>query len=698
MTAKTILKAEYLFEIGQPGAFFDYMTRPGAGYYLVPSAQDGSHVYWYDYVTDGNVQLSPALKGVLLSPVYDNPFVDESLANYGTPDPAKFTLCEAPPLRKQCLFMFDGTPNVQTSITSTITLPAAPYIYLYLRRPISPPDGQLVSALKWQFSFGGGYMLEWTAQYNPVLYHDGTAISHFVISPEERMAFFYAKDTIFQITNVMSTLQIASSAFGGTWVIQNTGELPAAVYGLSGFGGQWISNVSALAMVTSGYCISPWIDFQYNFDDADLIADVFPPSSKQAPGTAATVTIEASSGTMKQFRITLTGDGAHSPLIQGVSLKFPPAFGSPNPRVSYDFTPCIDWQQSPPQEDFGLDFVARQVSLDVLPDIHVTGAVYSFYELISLCNGQVPFRYSIGYRYTDDTTTTVQRMTGFLSFRENPIQIGDLNRLRLRGKDRWKELQEHTLSAPPCLQAMSVFAAIQEIASYAGVNPSDVIYDHTGTDPNSIYLDDPGNEYVNPPWLPQVGAKAADVIRHICQTKGFFASFTPAGQLYVTGNRFYAGLQGAYTILPTTDPAAALTKLQIRYDHEGIVNGVMGEGIGPDGQRIRYSLVDWPSITDIDSPNYIGYPAIDYISIPDCLTAASVEQAVTARYNERRAGFPWYELTGDYHSNLWQIQPTMQIAVEDQEGHSHYLLVIQMRQTLGLKYMEPTIVGEDRSI
>jgi hypothetical protein len=698
---KQVVGTDNHFYIGSPNVYFPFMTAPGAAKYLVPTEQQGTHQCWYDYATDGNVTLSQELKGVVLTPATE--FVDMDTAHFTSTGRDALTLVTPPNnIHNKYIGMVDNTANTTTEVASDYNLPASPSILLDLVRQPTPPVGQDMTQLRWQFCFGGGYVLDWTSSFFPALWHDGEIISQFVIPNEDKMKFFFAQETLFQLNNKLGQLTITSNAFSGTWVVNGVGDIPSAPFTVIGGGGQFWFNVSALTFQTSGYLITPWVEHSYAFNNSDLVAVPFPPASLQPAGTSVDIAVEASSGTMKQYRVSYTSDGTATPLVQGIYVEYAPKFATLSTLAEKEITPWVDYAQSPPTEELTADFVTNQLTFEITPQKTVNGQTFS--EFVGDIYGQVPFRYTVGLKYSDGSSETHTRMTGLLGFADRPVNISEVERVKFRAKDRWKQLQECSLMYPPCLQSRSVGGAIAALAAWAGIAPGDMVIDSAAY---AIYLDDPGTDYTSPPWLPQRCTRAAEVIKHICEVKGFLAYFNPYGQLVVTGSRDTT-CRGAYTICATTNAAQSLTKMLLRTDTEGIINGVFAEGMGPDGQRYEASMIDWNSITSPSSPRFVGYPCIEYLNIPDCLTPTSLTSATAEKFATRHAGWPWFQLEGTPASDqsnsdlgyyaMSFLLPNMTVQATDRNGNAHPLLITQMRQTLGLGLNTPTLIGEDRSI
>ena len=269
--------------IGPIAENFPVMTRPGFAVYEIPATETYDDRrryddYWDQHISDGNVQFSPAVKGILLTPLNGTPGVpllDRMNPAWFTVSAGHFMEAYPPAIicsavdysgtnvmaeTPSCLYMpwqtLDSQGRCVSQVTANFNLPAVPYFKFLLVRNLMPPQGMVWEALQWQLSFGGGYTLQFGGPDVYVLSNGAQIYRHHIADYEAEVKFITATVLKWTIENRMGNLYINCDQLDKDIVVQNVGNLPAAPYGMWANSGQYAFNVTQYTFPSSGYIVT----------------------------------------------------------------------------------------------------------------------------------------------------------------------------------------------------------------------------------------------------------------------------------------------------------------------------------------------------------------------------------------------------------------------------------------------------------
>jgi hypothetical protein len=629
---------------------YPVMTRPSCEIYEVPSlvgenavryrqfiADDAAlaprhdqHKRWDDYEVS-NLVIDPNLKGAILAPTTATPQASMALANF-TYEAGKVGLC-APYLDQtgaplQYVYMYDGTPNQETTVTSTYLIGPSPTILFSFGRQPWPPEGQDVAGQYWDFAFGD-FTLRWGRTTPPQLWRDGQLISQYPLTRED--AGRYAGEPLMQwtIRNILGRLYISCNLLRETWVVGDIGDLDACYYSVAGNGGQFWFNLSPLTYETSGYLITDWIWLPFDFPDEDMMVAVYPYTDN------AVVSVYESAPNARRYRVELSGDGATTPLLQSFWIGYAPTFA----EVADSWKVITPWADDGTiQEELPLDWQARKLTFRLRPNMVVNGK--TLWEFAGLLSGEVPFKYRVGVKYADGTDDSITRMYGVLSLRGDKMAIGATETLDMEAADRYVGASQIGLPHQVTCQGMNAGDAVAWLLQIAGIAPWDIVVDPAIT----AVLDDPQTDYTTPPWQFQPFAKIGDCISRILEAYHLRLYSGGDGKFHINAGRFSDVMialdfdEGA-----TTD--TALSRVEATVDLKGITNFVYGKGVSPSGKPFFAAAYDYDSIFSPGTPRYVGKFLVDYRELSDCTSQASLQNAVDNIFAERSGGWPRWTLT-----------------------------------------------------
>jgi hypothetical protein len=683
-----ILRTANQYYVGDIGRNFGMFTRQPFARTEILADTIGTRTRFDDFVDRGavsDVVFASGLKGAILA--YDLYPVAMSLGSWtiNSGSWAEVVPPDAKVAGLTYLHSYDSTANLESSITGG-NLPVSPcFMFLFSRQPMTP-IGMSAADQNWALEFGAGYRMEWGRGTVPTLYRGEAVVSTQHLDEGDWQTYATAPTMAFQVRNLLGNLYITSSAWRGTWIVKGVGEIPAGNATITGNGGEFWFNLSPLVFETSGYFETDWIEHFRTFPDAALVATAYPEE-----GTGADVTIEVieTRGTAKRYRVTLTGDGAHTPVVQAFQYRYDPTFASIS-ALWKEITPWVD-MDSPPTETLPDDITARTLTLNLIPGKRVNGQ--TLYDFVGPLTGTVAARYRTGVVYADVGPDVIERGQGFIEISKRTEPIDDTARLELQQVDRWDRLAKTALLWAPCCAGLRVDEAISLIAQWAGIPSSDIIAE---TIP--YYLESPEDDFSRPPWLPTNGTKAAEFIRQIADAYGVRVYFDGSGKLRI--RRWGIGTAVAtYSYDAGADEIEALVSVDTSGDRSQACNMIVIEGQDGDGRAIYGSMFDHASLTDDESPRYLGFPVVQYERKPDLSTQAAVNAATREMFEKRTAGDPGRQLVSE-SADLWRRWPGEAIDLEradDGDGQPVKVRITNLSTELGQYRNRCTVSGEVRS-
>ncbi len=561
--------------------------------------------------------------------------------------------CTPPELGVTCPMYYNAAPNDSPgsfvwSIQGGL-LPASPCFTAYLLRTEAPPVGQSPYTQRWRLLFGG-LTLSWGRFENPVLTDGaGTEIARYTVNESDRQQ--YAWDTVqrWDIASLGGELHLSCSGFSDNWTVVYP-TLPAARWTVQANGGVCAAHVEPLTFASSGYLVTPWIEEGYAYPDGDLIGTVFPASSGSV---STTVTVEAVSGTQKQYRLTLAStDIRQTPIARGFQTFYESAYAA----LSTTKTEITNWFVHG-RESLTQDYSARNTQLQFREDT-------DFVTAVGRLSGHRVITYATGYDTGNGVPVRQTRMTGIMG---RISRTGNL--LTMEVYDQYTKLSRVKLFNMPCLWGLGRGLAIALIARCAGVHPDNIYINPNITG----VIGDPALPFSvdGPRWTIEDGTSATDAINKICKTYGVRAIFDGDGVLTIyqfddtTTTNSYSSDAG-------TDPLYALGTapfegVEFQSDLTGAVNHLVIIGQDGGGMPIMTPRYDPTSVSDDTSERYIGYYASDVQRNADLGTPGEVAEATAKGLQDIDYGLPKVPLQGNHALALCHQLPREFIEVTDND-------------------------------
>lgn len=713
---------EYM--IGPITENFPVMTQAGFAVYEIPDTPtyDDRHRYddyWDQHVTDGNVQFSPAVKGITLTPsngstmqpLLDrmNPALFTFFTNYGFVEaypPA--IIASAVDYTANANYLgaggscllhtlngLDSNGQCISSLQANFNLPAVPYFKLQIVRNMMPPQGMAWEARQWQFTFGDRYTLQFGGPDVYVYYQGQQIYRHHIADSAAETKFITSTVLRWTVENRLGNIYIACDQLEREIVVPNVGDLPAAPYGIYANAGQYAFNVTQYQFPTSGYIVTDPIQHWDSYLAADAVLAAFPPN--QPVGCAVNISVydenNSSSSVQtadaalintalpqntKRYKITLSGDGYHTPICQAFQYCYYPTY-APMPLTQWlEFTEWVKQgtitlsTQSTTLSRLGP--VLRQATLEVLPDIVVNGQ--TLWQFLGLSTagplGDYAVRVKVGVVYDDGSINQIERICGQLTINAGAFPVDGVATKQFTVQDRWQRLHDTDLIWAPSVAGMSPALAISTLAQWAGIAsgminisgslPAMVLTEPAG-DPTRLYGD-----YTQPTWYPRNGTKADEFIKRIAEHYGLIVAFDGSGTLQITGSVSTLTPTPVYSRDGGAVLSAAVENFATHEDRQDCVNTVVVQGRDQYGKAIFAVMQDNDSVNTPGSALYVGYPVFQYIIDESLTTPAAVNYACYQHFVNRKAGYPTRTVVS--HTNDgWQRIPNELVFFENALGN-----------------------------
>lgn len=704
------------FWIGDIDVFAPMTRDPFAGR-EVPSASyqalnaSEPRCRFEDYLDAGavsDVDLSPAVNGLILyhaDPFSDDAGRDMTLAMVSSS--TGLSLRVPAGFKRAHLVSYDNTASHATSFTSSGYLPDQPCFSFSFIRPDNAPAGMDAAAQQWTLTFGG-YTLVWSRAAPAAIYTGYGTGSQLLIARRpwsDLKSANYCMATVLRFTvyNLLGNLYIESDAWGGEWIVKRVGNLPAARWTITGAGGKYGWNIGELQFATTGYIETDWIPMPTGVDYPDdtydvvtaptgMIGDVYPVAQPSGTATALQVidsqTVDGAY--FKKFRLTLTGDGQHTPVVQAFQYRWDTILGSSADSWLEITDRVLSASESKANDSTahtcGIELLTREIGGQTLM------AALAAASLGSL-DGLYAFAYQVGAEYDDDSTREEMRLTGYLDTTALPINVGEVEKFSLTAVDRWARLSRGVLGYPPSCAGMRVDQAIALIAEWVGIVPTEIDADEI-----DIYLDtvEADGEFTGTlAWTPGT-VSAADFIREIADTFGVAVWFDGAGRMQIAERVLpvVADSVATYDAQAGADYEQALTSWEVSQDRSGLVNAVILQGTGADGKPIYAAEYDAASYASEHTPTFMGDPAVMKEDKPDIHTIEQLTLACRKRFIWR-PGFPDWRIASHTGDMMFRW-PDDVVTFLDRTGTPHYLLTKSVSVEIAPTGNRPSLALEER--
>jgi len=648
----TFKRTNCQYYLGDVNTNYGVLARPGFAVYEVPEQRFGAY-------TLEDVECSPLVHGVTLAATALQP---ATLAQFSVNPPDALQIWTPPnqPVAHAFAYRAEAVP---VEISSVGALPGEPSFTFSFTRAPQPPAGMPPAEQVWRLTFAD-FTLEWGRTGFPRLYRNDVLLEERLLPESALRAFNSAAALAITVQNLFGDLFICCALWPEPWVVRGVGAVPSAPYGMQCSGGQFSFNLSPFTFATSGAFVTDWIEHGVAYPDTDLLVDVFPPD--QPAGTGVAVTVAEYCGTAKRYRVTLTGDGAHTPVVQAFQYRYHPqvAIGD---RYWREITQWVTGATVTCAADPGaacrVGPTLRHAELSLVPQQRVNGK--TLWEWVGGLHGAYAFRMQVGAVYVDEHgmefTDQLDRLHGIVQIADDVQAIAAVDRLTLAVPDRWEQLSQTALLFAPSVAGMRVDAAIALIAQWAGISPTQI-----DAAPVPYWLCEPAGDYTRPTWFPPNGTRAGDFIRKIAERYGAVVEFDGAGVLVVRPGLSTDSV-ATYTLDEGGDPIISLERVEEREDRAACVNTVIVEGRGANGLALFAMQADAESLTLPGSLRYVGYPVIEYITDPDLTTQEAVNIACAQHFANRRAALP-QRLLQSCTSELWKRVPNEVVTLINHRG------------------------------
>lgn len=620
------------YEIG-PMSNFGAQTSPG---------QAATHIVGDQQARFGNqtnVTYIPFLKGMVLAP--DMALRDMALANHTCTPSGHWEVCTPPNTGADHLVNLYAQV-VTSTVTSLYKLTRTPCLFLSIVRA----DCEGITSFsneqqRFVFTFGGGYVLTFGGNAIPILSKSGVEVSRWPAVNFEQDGYANSSSLTIGVYNLLGKLFIVGLG-GETWTVDEIGDLPAATWSISGNGGAWAVNVTQRRFATSGYFDTPSTRFYLDHTGHTL-------SSLSAPATQTGCTVAITdgggTGTTRKQRVTLTGPGYTTPVVQLAQGYYAPVYDAPI-DVWTDVTGWV--VKKSPTITFNQDAQSDQAVITF--DLEAEYQGQTLYTALGLVRGQYAFRVKMD---------GVPIFTGILKIRA--AINGKRGELRVTAYSRLIQLKDAKLIFAPCGAGMAVADAVRMWAVHAGIRPEDVIT--TGL---SGTLDAPTDGYDQPPWLPANGEDCLGWIDQLAQAKSFRIRTNAAGQL-VAEPHYYVDNGLVFTTDAGAANSVSLSEVELTDDLSGIENVVMVEGRDKNGAPIYAWVWDEESLHTPGTSRYVGYMATRVaVNANLCTQDACNEAAISEYLHGRATGASTTRITSEHPASvLCIVRPHEVITVSD---------------------------------
>jgi hypothetical protein len=612
---------------------FGYMTR-------YPFAMtDIVNDRWQQYEAPVNVHYAEHLKAMILRP--DPALRNLALSGHSFHTSNVWEVCRPRDTGADHLYMSRATANYANSCTSAYLLPATPSLTLSLVRA-DAPEGMLRSAQRWSFGFGGGYSLTFGGNSAPLLQHGSLDVATLQVQDSDRQGYDNDNHMRIEIHNLLGRLYIIGLS-REPWIIPDVGDIPAASWSIVGNGGVYAVNVSRYIFATSGTFETPWIE---HFSDYSAVTPTYRALPAAQAGTTATVSIAATSGSRRKYRVTLTGPGTTTPVLQLFSAVYLPTYHTPSPTWT-EITPWVmDASESKPQE-------LTTSTVDMTLSLHKVENGQTLQEAVGDLNGQYAFYHTTGTREGAESL----RFTGIVKVRS--AQNAKAETISLKAVDRFVMLSERKLLFAPCVAGLPIATALSWYAQWAGFRTADIVVNIPGT------LEVDADGYHQPPYLPANGVSAAEMIESIRKAGSFNLACDENGVLLAWATDDTTEY-GPFTTAPDTAGSVALSEVEYTADLSDVPNTIMVEGRAPDGSPLYAIGFDEEAIITPGTDNFSGYPVVEYIVNADLTTPEAVNAACSAAFRERKPARKVKITSGHPDSLLCYLWPRNYIRVYDE--------------------------------
>lgn len=750
---------------------YGQITRRGFAWREVPSQSvqlanpADSRQRMDDYLEgDGrceNVWLSSEVGGLMLS--HNAPYHarDMELSSLTISPAGELELCKPPDRNQKHALAYNALGNHAVTITSSKWLPAGCSFTLQFQRTHIPPDGMCVEVTPyttppsfypdqvWRFSFGGGYMLEWSrrraARFGTNLGEPGEVVIAKRPIMEPRNAQYSAANVIdFTFYNMLNKLYILSTAWSGAWVIHRRadgkpfGTLPSAPWSITGTGGRFSVLVDEFRFATSGYVETDWIPmpfgqefttYQQDGSHPDGFIPTIWPTTPASAGTTGISIVGSRAATSpgldskyeKRLRMGLTGTGISSPIIQAGEAHWQTMISDPLP---YNLPSDLGgvWMEATPwvapgarEEKPGEMNSPHGIDVPLLVKKRVNGQTFA--EAVTAFTGgafkgEFAFAYGVGVIYDDGTRDFEMRMEGFITVDKAREAAADTTQVTLTAKDKGVLLTRGSLLFAPCPAGKPVGEGMAMTARHVGIHPSKI--DYTSL-PIAFRLDtiDPTGDYPggNLPWMAANGTHPGEHMRSMADAYGGYFYFDKAGVLRIMPHGFIVYVGGvmkivyalssgnvvaSYDTQPGADIAQSLASWDRTGDRSAMTNVTITEGIGLRGKPQFAVELDSESMTVEFTDRFVREPFVDYQRNPDIITPGIIKAVNAIRHRWRRGGFPTRLLVST-EADLWKRWPMEGIALVRPDGEVEYHLISSVSNTLGVDDLnQPQCAVEER--
>jgi hypothetical protein len=671
-----------------------------ARYFSVPSTYKESTTL---EVADSlsSTTYSPGMKGMILRPDLDYmASTDMDLADFTyTGD---FGYCHPPGTKKRFIHAYNCAADAATVITSQSNLPAVPDFAMQFIRTPTPPVGQTTLSVQWQLQFGGTaepYIFQWGLATRPrFIYPDGR-YEEYIIDEGMIARYMSQHHCTLDVKNFEGDLYLHFSPIGKPWIIHDIGALPSAPFTITSTGNAYAFNLLPTKYATTGTFYTDWIDARpiawpdatpYPADPPDgytsaAYPDPTAPCAVEVGWHAAT-----SDDARKRFKVTLTGDGWHTPVVQGWQIGWDPEDA---PAPTEHWLDISAWFAGGSEQQ-GMEVTARTANITLLPYkvVATTLGEMTLWEYVNAwliaegitdmgndLRGNFALRYRTGYVYDDDSYESIIRMAGLVIGRDEARGVTELSPLTLSVYDRGAAALAQPLFHCPTLMGMGAGDAIAKLANWAGIPLAEIVV-HAGA--NDHALEVPDKQFDKPRFLENDGTAAGSAIKKLCDRYDLVACYWPTDSFGSWDPKFHIlpatptswpAPVATYTCYwdPNTSTAPdywnALKKLEMRTDHSGMENIIVvkgwklwraadqrDHGVREDHERgvdITVTYQDDDSLYASGTDRYRGYLIPKLITEDDVHSPTGLAEIAELAFQHRRGGWPTVSLEGP---GLWR--------------------------------------------
>jgi hypothetical protein len=452
--------------------------------------------------------------------------------------------------RTVATFLHQRDTEAGTTIADCQThLPSNPSFYLILKRS-KPPAGMTEVDRKHTLEFGctpNNYFtirLEWGGQWRDkriALTYTGTdgkrKTATRLITPQEAMEFYSAEQLAMQwYTLGGGEVEIVCSSWQGEpWRVSGVADIPAGRWRVLCSNGEWSFMLACLSFAREGSFVTDWIDtgsarngeeaLQYTIWGPGIEIDPGNPLLYRWQGLSCYANAEryAVDGTRERYKVTITGDGDHTPWLQSWQHLY---YGThqPSNQLWLDITGAgIEETEISGTSDGGpvtftcemhTPFNRFKKAIEALLDAKIQqdpryAALKDAYGC-TLLRGQCAIAMATEYTEEDGSTVRIGRFLGIGNVRENPSPASGQWTYSLRAADSLSLLGEGELQHYPCMLGVNISEAIAALCAWKGIPYEDVMKVST-----TQVLDDPAPDYSSLPWNPSQGENAQSFLQRM---------------------------------------------------------------------------------------------------------------------------------------------------------------------------------------